>query len=90
MIVLAGAFGTFVLFLFLGFLALPVTAMFDKSIGKEKGLLVYAFVLLALTFFLLLPEGPGRTKAKVTAEKDVPAAERLVHFDQLDHDHSRK
>ena len=73
MIILAGALGTFVLFLFLGFIALPVTAALDKSIGKEKGLLLYTVVLLAFTLLLLMPSGPKRGGAKAGVEKTVPA-----------------
>jgi tetratricopeptide (TPR) repeat protein len=75
MIVLAAAFGTFVLFLFFGLLALPVTAVLDKSIGKEKGLLIYAAILLAFTFFVLRPEGPGKRVPKPGKEDVVEASE---------------
>jgi len=69
--VLAGAFGTFVLFLFLGLIALLVTAVLDKSIGKEKGLLVYALALLVFTLLVLSPEGPGGAPARASKENDV-------------------
>jgi len=72
----ATAFGTFALFLFLGLLALPATAALDKRIGKEKGLLLYAGVLLLLTVLLLSPDAPDKGKIKIGKEKDIPA-ERL-------------
>jgi tetratricopeptide (TPR) repeat protein len=52
MLVLAGAFGTFVLFLFLGLGALAVTAALDRALGKERALLAYVVALLALTVVL--------------------------------------
>ena len=67
-----GAFGTFMLFLFLALLALPVTAMLDRLLGKEKALLAYAIGLLALTFFLFT--GGKKTKGgsvRASAIKDV-------------------
>jgi len=70
-IILAGAFGTFALFLLLGLLALPVTAMLDKSIGKEKGLLIYAGLLLAFTAFVLAPGGPKGHSYVAKSEKDI-------------------
>ncbi len=75
MIFIAGAFGTFVLFLFLGLLALPVTAALDKGLGKEKALLLYSGILLVFTFFVLTPSGPSKKKAKAPAEKTVPAVQ---------------
>ena len=74
---LASAFGTFALFLFFGLLALPITAALDKSLGKEKGLLLYAVALLAFTFFVLRPDGPATTSVRVGKENLVPA-EKLV------------
>ncbi|MEZ6007600.1 MAG: tetratricopeptide repeat protein [Planctomycetota bacterium] len=66
-LVVAGAFGTFMLYLLLGLLALPVTAALDKTLGKEKALLVYAGALLLFTMFVMgggsgkTPQaGPGR------------------------------
>ena len=87
---LAGAFGTFVLFLFLGLLALPVTAMLDKSLGKEKALLLYALALLAFTFFVLMPEGPGGRPQKAGKENDVKVQELAMEgdpFQRADFDH---
>ena len=42
MIVLAGAFGTFMGYVFLGLLALPVTAMLNRALGKERALLAWS------------------------------------------------
>ncbi len=52
-LLLGAAFGTFMLFLLLGVLALPVTAALDKVIGKEKGLLLYAGAVFLFTWFVL-------------------------------------
>lgn len=52
-LVVAGAFGTFMLYLLLGLLALPVTAALDKALGKEKALLLYAGALLLFTIFVM-------------------------------------
>lgn len=92
--VVASAFGTFVLFLFLGLLALPVTAMLDKSLGKEKALLLYAVALLAFTFFVLAPSGPTGKGARAGKEKLVPVQELVTQGDpflrpDFDHDAER-
>jgi len=57
MVLAAGFFVTFLLFLALGLGALLVTAALDKSIGKERGLFLWAFALLAVAF-LLRAEAP--------------------------------
>ena len=77
-VILAGAFGTFVLFLFLGLLALPVTAALDKVMGKEKALLLYVAVLLAATFVMGGAEKPKGGSGKAGKADNVPA-ERLVY-----------
>jgi tetratricopeptide (TPR) repeat protein len=48
----ASAFGTFLLFLLLGLLALAVTAALDRSVGKEVALFLWAFVLVGAAFVL--------------------------------------
>ncbi len=62
MLLVAGGFGTFMLFVLLGLLTLLVTAALDKSIGKEAGLLVWAVALLAVTWVMLRDRAadPGR------------------------------
>jgi tetratricopeptide (TPR) repeat protein len=90
MIVLAAAFGTFVLFLFLGLLALPVTAVLDKGIGKEKALLLYAVILLAFSFLVLSPDKPAKGDPRPRAENEVPVAELSTSgnpFQRADPDH---
>ncbi len=93
-LVLAGAFGTFVIFVFLGLLALPVTAALDKSIGKEKALLLYAVALLAFTFFVLAPSGPLGRAATAGKEKDIKVDELSMRGDpflraEFDHEATR-
>lgn len=68
-LIVAGAFGTFMLYVLLGLLALPATAALDRSVGKEKGLFIYAMAVLAFTIFFYGPEkvkaagrGPGSIK----------------------------
>src|SRR5438067_2180508 len=46
------------LYLGLGLAALAVTALLDRSIGKERGLFVWAVVVLAVTWFLVRPPVP--------------------------------
>ena len=75
MIILAGAFGTFVGFVFLGLLALPVTAMLNKSLGKEKALLLWSVIILLITVFGCQPEKPGKAVPKPKSENKVPAEE---------------
>ena len=53
-----GAFLTFVIFLFLGLGALPFTAALDRTMGKEKALLLYSGILLVLTFLMFGKDGP--------------------------------
>ncbi|MDJ0520440.1 MAG: tetratricopeptide repeat protein [Planctomycetota bacterium] len=89
-LVLAGAFGTFVIFLFLGLIALPVTAALDKSLGKEKALLLYAVALLAFTLFVLAPEGPTGKPGRAGRENDVRVEELVMEgnpFLRADFDH---
>ena len=69
MVVLAGAFGTFALFLLLGLGALAVTALLDRSLGKERALFGYAALLLLLTFVL----GGGAAIRKSARPKPVVA-----------------
>lgn len=52
-LVIAGAFGTFLLFVLLGLGALAVTAALDRTLGKERALLLYAVALLAFTWLVL-------------------------------------
>jgi tetratricopeptide (TPR) repeat protein len=52
-LVLAGAFGTFMLFVLLGLGALVATAALDRAMGKERALLLYAVVVLLFTMFVL-------------------------------------
>lgn len=79
--IVAGAFGTFALFLGLGLLALVVTAALDALLGKERALFVYALGLLALTAFVLRPEAPAATTGRPPAEKllaTLPSARTLA------------
>lgn len=64
MIVLAGAFATFIGFVFLGLLALPFTAMLNKSLGKEKALLLWAIIVLLVTVFGCQPEKPEEERQR--------------------------
>ena len=94
MIVLAGAFGTFVGFVFLGLLALPFTAMLDKSLGKEKALLLWAVIMLLVTVFGCQPEGPDKGVPKAGREDRVPAEALVKKGDpfaraEFDHDADR-
>ena len=74
MIVLAaGAFLTFLGFLFAGLLALVVTAALDKSLGKEKTLLLFSVLLLAVALTMCQPE-TVTVRGKPSADKVVPAA----------------
>lgn len=52
MILLAGFFGSFLLYLALGLLALLATSALDKLLGKERALLVYVIGVLGLTWAL--------------------------------------
>ena len=81
--VLAGAVGSFFLFLLLGLGALAVTAALDKTIGKEKALLIYAAAIAAFVFFT----GPTADTAgagKSASLKDVEAPE-VVEVDPFAH-----
>ncbi len=81
MIVLAaGAFLTFVGFLFAGLLALAITAALDKSLGKEKTLLLYTVLLLVFTLAMCQPEISG-VRGKPKPDKDVPSARVDVQGD---------
>ena len=60
----AGAVGTFFLFVLLGLGALPFTAALDQSIGKEKALLLYSLLLLVGTFLLYSGSAPDKRKVK--------------------------
>ncbi len=71
MIVLAGA-GSFFLYMLLGLGALVFTAMLDGKLGKEKALLVYAVLLLVLTF-VNAPEAPAVGQLRAGDENQVPA-----------------
>ncbi len=75
MIVLAGAFGTFMGYVFLGLLALPVTAMLHRAIGKERALLAWSGAILLITVFGCQPEGPSSKGGKAGVERRVPAAD---------------
>ncbi len=72
----AGFFGTFLLYLALGLLALAATAALDKAMGKERGLLLYAAVLVGLTW-LMRPVAPPPTKPMTKALKFEDARARL-------------
>ena len=75
MIVLAaGAFLTFVGFLFAGLLALAITAALDKSLGKEKTLLLYTGLLLVFTLAMCQPE-ISSLRGKPRPDSEVPAAQ---------------
>ena len=81
MIVLAaGAFLTFVGFLFAGLVALAVTAALDKSLGKEKTLLLYTGLLLVLTLAMCQPEIAG-VRGKPKPDKAVPSTQVDVQGD---------
>ncbi|MFV1957960.1 MAG: hypothetical protein ACC662_00970, partial [Planctomycetota bacterium] len=72
MIILAGAFLTFLGFLFAGLLALAITALLDRSMGKERALLLWTGVLLLFTLWQCTPDAI-RVRAKPKPEKTVPA-----------------
>ena len=90
MIILAGAFATFLGLTFLGLLALPFTALLDKSLGKEKALLLWAVLVLLVTVVGCEPEKPDGRKGKPGTENKVKA-ERLVKqgdpFQRAAYDH---
>lgn len=91
MIVLAGAFGTFVGFVFLGLLALPFTAMLNKALGKEKALLLWSVIILLVTVFGCQPEGPSKSGGKPGRETKVPAEELVKQgdpFARVDYNHA--
>ncbi|MDF1700495.1 MAG: tetratricopeptide repeat protein, partial [Planctomycetota bacterium] len=85
MIVLAGAFGTFVGYVFLGLLALPFTAMLNKSLGKEKALLLWSVIILVVTVFGCQPEGPKKGAGKPGREDRVPAEDLVKQGDPFAH-----
>jgi tetratricopeptide (TPR) repeat protein len=72
MLVVAGAFGTFMLFVLAGLGALAFTAMLDRSIGKERALLLWAVIVVALTWFLA-PDAPSSTMRSAPSEGTVEA-----------------
>lgn len=75
MLLIAGGFTTFLLFIALGVGALAFTALLDKALGKERALLVYALLLLGLTAFLLRAraDDPGAVKPRTDPVlKDLP------------------
>ncbi|HVG94037.1 MAG TPA: hypothetical protein VND21_06285, partial [Planctomycetota bacterium] len=63
MMVVAAFFTSFLLFLALGLLALAVTAALDRPIGKERALLLWALVILGITF-ALRPSAPAPASPK--------------------------
>jgi tetratricopeptide (TPR) repeat protein len=58
-VLVAAFFGTFLLFLALGLLALLVTAALDRAIGKERALLLWAVAIVGIAW-LLRPVAPPR------------------------------
>ncbi len=66
MVLVAGFFGSFVLYLALGLLALLATAGLDKLLGKERALLVYVLGVLGLTW-ALKPAMPPRMSPSPTS-----------------------
>jgi hypothetical protein len=64
MVIAAGFFSSFLLFLAFGLGALAVTAALDKSLGKEKALLLYVLAVVGLTWLLLRPTAPPPVKAR--------------------------
>lgn len=74
MVLAAGFFVTFLLFLALGLLALLVTAALDRAMGKERALLLWAFALLGVAF-LLRPEVPRAVNAQPRPLRLNPAAD---------------
>ncbi len=71
MVIAAGFFSTFLLFLAFGLGALAVTAALDKALGKEKALLLYVVAVVGLTWLLLRPTAPP-------AERPRPATLKLT------------
>ena len=71
MIVLAGAFLTFVGFLFAGLLAIAATVVLDKSLGKEKALLLFSGVLFLFTLWQCTPEKVGSGHASASTDRVV-------------------
>ncbi len=78
MTVLAGAFLTFVGFLFAGVLALLFAVGLDRRIGKEKALLLATGLLLLFTLWQC---SPGEIQVK---RSDRPQAEKVVPAEVLD------
>jgi hypothetical protein len=76
MTLLASAFGSFVLFTFLGLLSLVVAAMLDRKVGKERALFGWVVVLLLFTMFVLAPKATSAQGAKAKPEDQIPAARR--------------
>ena len=66
MIVLAGAFLTFVGFLFAGLLALVFAVGLDRKLGKEKALLLFTGLLLLFTLWQCSP-APDQAEARGSA-----------------------
>lgn len=73
MVIAAGFFGSFLLFLALGLGALAVTAALDKSLGKERALLLYVLGVVALTWLMLRPTPPTAARPKPVTLK-LPSA----------------
>jgi tetratricopeptide (TPR) repeat protein len=72
-VLLAAFFGTFLLFLALGLLALVVTAALDRSLGKERALLAYAIAVVAIAW-LLRPQAAPLTKDRKPKDLRLEAA----------------
>ncbi|NUQ00496.1 MAG: hypothetical protein HUU35_11645, partial [Armatimonadetes bacterium] len=68
MVLAAGFFVTFLIFLALGLGALVVTAALDRALGKERGLFLWSFALLAMAF-LLRAEAPKQVNVSPQALK---------------------
>ncbi|MFO0934076.1 MAG: hypothetical protein U1E39_15420 [Planctomycetota bacterium] len=82
MVLAAGFFVTFLIFLALGLGALVVTAALDRPLGKERGLFLWSFALLAMAF-LLRAEAPKQVNVspqplKLSAAADPSAALSLA------------
>jgi len=73
MLIAAGFFSTFLLFLAFGLGALAVTAALDKALGKEKALLLYVVGVVALTWLLLRPTPPPAVRPKPETLRLPPA-----------------
>lgn len=72
MMVLAGAFVTFLGFLFAGLLALAFTVLLDRQLGKERALLLFAGLVFVFALFQCSSD-PITVSARAKGEKTVPA-----------------